>query len=69
MGEEQAGGGEKPRRVRHLVPQSGKGKELQDLLRRELGIPDSAKSFEVRFAIQEPVTVRVVYMPCEREEA
>jgi hypothetical protein len=44
---------------------SGKGRELADLLRRELGVPDNAISFEVRFALNEVVTVKCEYMPAE----
>jgi hypothetical protein len=46
---------------------TGKGKELCDLLRRELSIPDGVKSFEVRFAVDEVITVRCEYVP--KEEA
>lgn len=42
---------------------SGKGRELCDLLRRELGIPANAISFEVRFAVNECVTVKCEYQP------
>ena len=45
-----------------LTPSHGTGKELSDLLRDELGIPKNALSFEVRFAIDEPVTVRCEYL-------
>ena len=46
-----------------MTPMSGKGKELCDLLRKELDIPGGVKSFEVRFAVEEPVTVRCEYVP------
>ena len=44
-----------------LKPHTGKGKELNDLLRRELRIPDSAKWYEVRFAAEELITVKCEY--------
>lgn len=48
-----------------MVPTKGKGKELQDLLRKELGIPEYVRWFEVRFAIDDPVIVRCEYTPKE----
>lgn len=50
---------------------AGKGKELQDLLRRELGIPAGVRWFEVRFGSSdkddaELVVVRCEYLPRER---
>lgn len=53
-------------RTKNLVPHSGKGKELNDLLRRELGIPDSAKSYTVHFAVNEAVTVTCEYFALEK---
>jgi len=46
-----------------LVTFEGKGKELHDLLRRELGVPDRASWFEVRFARDEVVQVKCQYEP------
>lgn len=46
-----------------LLPTTGKGKELMDLLRRELNIPAGVRWFEVRFAMSEAVTVRLEYQP------
>ena len=46
---------------KHLKPTEGDGKDLCDLLRERLSIPDSVKWFEVRFAAAEPVTVRCEY--------
>jgi hypothetical protein len=48
-----------------LTAAHGTGKELSDLLRDELGIPKNVLSFEVRFAVDEPVTVRCEYLPEE----
>ncbi len=46
-----------------LTPMHGRGKELCDMLRKELGIPEGARSFDVRFAYDDIVTVRCEYMP------
>jgi hypothetical protein len=46
-----------------LESQSGRGKELADMLREELGIPKGVQWFEVRFAMDEPVTVKCQYIP------
>lgn len=46
-----------------LVTTTGRGKELCDMLRKELGVPESAVSFEVRFAVDECVKVKCEYMP------
>lgn len=51
---------------KYIVPQSGKGKELLELLRRELGIPDSVVWFTVRFARDEVVSVTCEYMAKEQ---
>ena len=48
-----------------LVSNTGKGKELQELLRKELGIPERVQWFEVRFAIEEPVRVVCQFHPVE----
>jgi hypothetical protein len=53
--------------VKTMMPTTGKGKELQDLLRRELNIPPTCKWFEVRFAIGETVGVTVAYHAVEPE--
>lgn len=50
-----------------LVPTNGKGKELADLLRAELGIPEGVKWFEVRFAVSEAVSVKLEYTPRARD--
>jgi hypothetical protein len=52
----------------YMRPNSGKGKELQDLLRRELGIPESVKWFQVRFAMDELVSVTCEYYGRTEEE-
>lgn len=49
--------------AKHLTPKAGEGKDLCDLLRERLSIPDSVKWFEVRFAAGEPVLVRCEYHP------
>jgi hypothetical protein len=46
-----------------LVPMSGRGKELCDMLRKELGVPDGVREFEVRFAMNEAISVRCKYLP------
>lgn len=46
-----------------MLSGEGRGKELSDLLREELGIPKGVQSFEVRFARGEPVTVTCQYLP------
>ncbi len=46
-----------------LVPSRGLGKELSDMLREKLGVPDNVKNFSVRFAVDEVVTVRCEFMP------
>lgn len=52
-----------------LHTQSGKGKEIADYLRRELGLPEKLISFEVKFERQELITVTCVYYPTERKES
>lgn len=52
-----------------LTAAHGTGKELCDLLRDELGIPKNVLSFEVRFAVNEPVTVRCEYVPDEPDRS
>lgn len=44
-----------------LLPTGGEGKDLCDLMRERLGVPETARWFEVRFALGEPVTVRCEY--------
>lgn len=48
-----------------LSVMSGKGKELSDYLRRELGIPDNCYKFSVIFELDEAVRVEVGYFPKE----
>ena len=45
-----------------MVPKSGKGKEITDFLRRELGIPEGVQSFEIRIAMNEAITVKCQYL-------
>lgn len=40
---------------------SNRARELSDLLRKELGIPENVKWFEVRFAVDETVSVKCEY--------
>lgn len=49
-----------------MTPSRGRGKELCDLLRRDLGIPKKATWFEVRFAVREAVSVKCEYIPEDR---
>ena len=44
---------------------SGRGRELQDMLRRELGVPDRVLSFSVHFGVDSIVRVQCEYMPKE----
>lgn len=46
-----------------MTPMKGRGKELCEMLRAELKIPDSVQWFEVRFHREEAVTVRCQYAP------
>lgn len=52
----------------YLVPHSGKGKLLNDMLRKELGIPDGVRSFTVRFAVGEVITVNCDFMAAAPKE-
>jgi hypothetical protein len=51
------------------MPTRGKGRELMELLRTELGIPDGVKWFEVRFAMSEAVSVKLEYTPRSDDDA
>lgn len=46
-----------------MKPNQGRAKELADLLCKELGIPDGVRWFEVRFAVDECVSVKCEYCP------
>lgn len=46
-----------------LDPRSGKGKEILAYLTRELNLPKQTKWLEIRFAIDEVVTVKCEFMP------
>ncbi len=46
-----------------LLPHTGRGKELRELLCEELGIPAGVQWFEVRFALREPVSVQCAFLP------
>lgn len=50
-----------------IVMQSstGRGRELADMLRRELGIPDNVLSFSVHFSVNSALRVQCEYMPKE----
>lgn len=50
-----------------LMPHRGRGKELNDLLRAELGVPEGCQEFSVRFAVGEVVSVSCKYQPKERD--
>lgn len=52
-----------------MVVNHGKGKELCDLLRKELSIPPLVISFSVKFERNETVKVVCEYMPLEPEAA
>lgn len=51
-----------------LMPHSGQGGELRELLVEALGIPPRAKSFSVHFDTGQPLTVSCVYFPTEQPE-
>ncbi|WP_175837076.1 hypothetical protein [Burkholderia anthina] len=51
-----------------FVTHKGRGKELQEMLRKEFDIPGTATRFSVEFKIDDVVRVSVDYMPIEREE-
>ena len=51
-----------------MVTRTGKGKELSDLLRKELKIPDRVVSFSVHFAVDDVVYVECKYMPAEHAD-
>lgn len=42
---------------------TGRGRELADQLRRELGVPDHVLSFSVHFSVDSLVRVQCEYMP------
>lgn len=44
---------------------SGRGRELADMLRRELGVPDHVLSFSVHFGVKSLVRVQCEYIPKE----
>ena len=46
-----------------LTPTAGKVKELCDLLRKELQVPETAISFSVHFNRDEPIVVDCSYFP------
>lgn len=48
-----------------LFPNRGQGKELCDLLREALAIPETCTGFTVRFGVNDPVTVNCDYYPQE----
>jgi hypothetical protein len=52
-----------------LDPRSGKGKEILAYLTRELNLPRHPKWLELRFAIDEAVTVKCEFMPEATEGA
>jgi hypothetical protein len=49
-----------------IVPSSEAGQRIVDFLRVELQIPRAVQWFEVRFAMDEAVTVKCEYMPEEK---
>lgn len=46
-----------------LTTRNGKGRELCELLCKELGIPDGVRSFTVTFAVGQAVMVTCEYLP------
>ena len=55
-------------RMLPMHTKGGRGKELCDMLRKELDIPEGVQSFSVRFAMGEAVTVECKYLPQEFHE-
>lgn len=53
---------------KYLIPTYGKGKELCDLLRAELSIPETASRFSVTFEIGELISVSCDYLPRTRSD-
>lgn len=51
-----------------MTPSHGKGAELRKLLCHELGIPENVRWFEVRFALDECVSVTCEYVAKDKEE-
>lgn len=51
-----------------LLTYDGRGKEIADFLRSELGLPEEVISFEVRFAPQDRIVVNCTYYPLELPE-
>lgn len=52
-----------------LMSMSGRGRELYELLRTELGVPDCTRSMSVTFTVGEPVVVACEFFPVELPEA
>lgn len=50
-----------------FVTYEGRGRELQEQLRREFGIPSTAPRFSVTFDKDDVVRVSVAYMPVQSE--
>lgn len=50
-----------------LNTRDGLGKELSDLLREKLNIPQTVIGFSVHFAVDDAVTVDCKYYPTEPE--
>ena len=49
-----------------VCPDIGVGKEIQDFIRTRLEIPEHATSFEIRFAVDELVTVKCEFFPAPK---
>jgi len=54
--------------MKMLTTDHGLGKQLQELLRDALQVPETVRSFEVRFAVGEIVTVKCEYFATEPDE-
>lgn len=52
----------------YMTVHRGKGKELCDLLRKELQVPPGARSFSVHFELDDVVFVKCEYMPKAEQE-
>lgn len=45
-----------------MTAMKGKGREIQELLRRELGIPDTCQWFTVKFSLNDVVRVECEFI-------
>lgn len=53
----------------YLLTSSGRGKDITDLLMKELGLPATTCSFSVHFPVDGLITVTCEYAPLESMKA